>query len=78
MINRIQNLRKDSGFEVTDKVEILVEKNDALTTAIKNNFTYICDETLATHLDFDKVEISNSVEVELIDEITAKISIVKK
>ena len=77
-INRIQNLRKDNGFEVTDKVEILVEKNDALTTAIKNNFTYICDETLATHLDFDKVEISNSVEVELIDEITAKISIVKK
>ncbi len=77
-INRIQNLRKESGFEVTDKVEILVEKNDALTTAIKNNFTYICDETLATLLDFDKVEISNSVEVELIDEITAKISIVKK
>ncbi len=77
-INRIQNLRKQNGYEVTDKVEILVEKNDALTTAIKNNFTYICDETLATHLDFDKVEISNSVEVELIDEITAKISIVKK
>ena len=77
-INRIQNLRKDRGFEVTDKVEILVEKNDALSTAIKNNFTYICDETLATLLDFDKVEISNSVEVELIDEITAKISIVKK
>ena len=77
-INRIQSLRKDNGFEITDKVEILVEKNDALKTAIKNNFTYICEETLATHLDFDKVEISNSVEVELIDEITAKISIVKK
>jgi isoleucyl-tRNA synthetase len=77
-VNRIQNLRKDNGFEVTDKVEILVEKNDALTTAIKNNFTYICEETLATHLVFDKIEISNGVEVGLIDEITAKISIVKK
>ena len=76
-INRIQNLRKESGFAVTDKIEILVEKNDALTTAIKNNFTYICDETLATLLDCDQVKISNSVEVELIDKIIAKISIVK-
>jgi isoleucyl-tRNA synthetase len=77
-INRIQNLRKDSGFEVTDKVKIQVEKNDSLTAAIKNNFTYICDETLAVQLDFYRVEIPNSVEVVLIDEITAKISIVKK
>jgi isoleucyl-tRNA synthetase len=76
-INRIQNLRKENGFEVTDKIEILVEKNDALTTAIKNNLTYICDETLATLLDCDQVKISNSVEIELIDKIIAKISIVK-
>jgi len=51
-INRIQNLRKDKGFEVTDKINILVEKNEALSSAIQNNFIYICDETLADQLTF--------------------------
>jgi isoleucyl-tRNA synthetase len=76
-INRIQNLRKDSGFEVTDKVKITVEKNDSLTAAIKNNFTYICDETLAVQLDFEAHEILNGSEIELIDNISTKVLIIK-
>jgi len=76
-INRIQNLRKDSGFEVTDKVKIQVEKNDSLTAAIKNNFTYICDETLAVQLDFEVHTILNGSEIELIDNISTKVLIIK-
>ena len=76
-INRIQNLRKDSGFEVTDKVKIQVEKNDSLTAAIKNNFTYICDETLAVQLDFEEHTILNGSEIELIDNISTKVLIIK-
>ena len=76
-INRIQNLRKDSGFEVTDKVKIQVEKNDSLTAAIKNNFTYICDETLAEQLDFEVHTIFNGTEIELIDNISTKVLIIK-
>ena len=76
-INRIQNLRKDSGFEVTDKVKIQVEKNDSLTAAIKNNFAYICDETLAVQLDFEEHSIMNGSEIELIDNISTKVLIIK-
>ena len=76
-INRIQNLRKDSGLEVTDKVKIQVEKNDSLTAAIKNNFAYICDETLAVQLDFEEHSIMNGSEIELIDNISTKVLIIK-
>ena len=76
-INRIQNLRKDRGFKVTDKVKIQVEKNDSLTAAIKNNFTYICDETLAEQLDFEVHTIFNGTEIELIDNISTKVLIIK-
>ena len=76
-INRIQNLRKDSGLKVTDKVKIQVEKNDSLTAAIKNNFAYICDETLAVQLDFEEHSIMNGSEIELIDNISTKVLIIK-
>ena len=77
-INRIQNLRKDKGFEVTDKINILVEKNEALNSAIQNNFIYICDETLAEQLDF--IDGLNHAEdkIELVDDISAKVSIKKQ
>ena len=76
-INRVQSLRKDKGFEVTDKVAVLVEKNDLITSAIKNNFTYICEETLAEQLNYEETIISNAVRVELIDGISITISLEK-
>ncbi len=76
-INRIQTLRKDKGFEVTDKVAIWVEKNDLITSSIKNNFTYICEETLAEKLNYEETIISNAVRVELIDGISITISLEK-
>ena len=77
-INRIQNLRKDKGFEVTDKITILVEKNEALSSAIQNNFIYICDETLAEQLGF--IDGLNHAEdkIELVDGINAKVSVKKQ
>jgi len=47
LINRIQNIRKEKNFEVTDKIELKVEKIDEIVSAIQNNFSYICSETLA-------------------------------
>jgi isoleucyl-tRNA synthetase len=77
-VNRIQNLRKDSGLEVTDKVSILVEKNDHLTSAIKNNFSYICEETLAVQLSYEEQNINNPVEIKLIEDVIASVSLVKQ
>jgi len=76
-INRIQNLRKDNGLKVTDKVHIIVENNEQLKSAIQNNFAYICDETLADKLEFSKNIENETNEMELVDGITAKVSIKK-
>jgi isoleucyl-tRNA synthetase len=55
LINRIQNLRKDKGFEVTDKIEVFVQQHRDITDAIVSNNDYICSETLATRLDYAEV-----------------------
>ena len=76
-INRVQNLRKDNGFKVTDRVNILVENNEQLKSAIQNNFAYICDETLADKLEFSKCLENETNEMDLVDGVTAKVSIKK-
>ena len=53
LVNRIQNHRKDSGLEVTDRIEIFLKKEDELEAAVSENKKYILSETLANHLHFD-------------------------
>src|SRR5690606_3138056 len=50
VVNRIQNLRKDRGFDVTDRILVKIQQNSSLDTAIKNNLSYICSETLTSDL----------------------------
>ena len=70
LINRIQNLRKEKGFEVTDKIELSVQKHSQITDAIINNNDYICSETLAVKLNYsDVVEDASKVEVDITDDI---------
>ncbi len=76
LVNRIQNLRKDKDFEVTDKVRLKVETNGELGVAIQNNYSYICSETLAESLDVvDQIDNNNKVEIELSDGIRTHVSI---
>ena len=75
LVNRIQNIRKDSGFEVTDKIKVQIQRSDELEQAIKNNESYIKDETLTEELKFvDNLE--NGIEIEF-DDIKTKILISK-
>ena len=76
-INRIQKLRKDNGYAVTDKLTILIEKNELVTKAIKNNFSYICKETLAEKLHYQETIISNPKKVELTKDISINVSLEK-
>ncbi len=70
LVNRIQNIRKDFNFEVTDKISVEIEKNNQITMAINNNYSYICSETLAENFSVvDKIDNSDKIEVELIDEL---------
>ena len=54
IVNRIQNIRKNKGFDVTDKIEINIEKTPKLEQALKSNLDYIKGETLAIKLYFSE------------------------
>ena len=77
LINRIQNLRKDLGLEVTDKIVVKVSGNlSDLDYIFENYYTYICAEILAESLDFHQ-ELSVGQEIEVNDTII-KVHIIKK
>ena len=76
-INRIQVLRKEKGFEVTDTIKIEIEKNQAITTAINNNLNYICGETLANTLVFSDAKDFDGKNLVLINKISVKVKIIK-
>ncbi|MDB4773129.1 isoleucine--tRNA ligase [Flavobacteriaceae bacterium] len=63
LINRIQNLRKDAGFEVTDKIILYLTPHKALNDALKNNLQYIKTETLTEKIHIQD-ELENGVLVE--------------
>jgi isoleucyl-tRNA synthetase len=75
LVNRIQNIRKDSGFEVTDKIKVKIQRNGDLETAVLNNEAYIKSETLTDLLVFVD-ELESGVAIEF-DEITTRIAINK-
>ena len=52
LISRIQNIRKSSGFNVTDKIEVKIKNHPKLNAPINNNLNYILGEILATKLYF--------------------------
>jgi len=75
LVNRIQNIRKDSGFDVTDKIIVYLQKNTALEKAFVANETYIKSETLTHTLLFEET-LANGIEIEF-DDIKTKILITK-
>ena len=76
-VNRIQNLRKEKQFLVTDKIIISVEKNEKTESAFQNNLNYICNETLAKKLIFSS-SIEDHEKINLIDEISCNVLIEKQ
>ena len=75
LVNRIQNLRKELGYEVTDKINVRLTNDPYIAEAVKNNLTYICAEILAESLDLDN-ELSKGEKTE-IDDIELMILITK-
>jgi isoleucyl-tRNA synthetase len=75
LVNRIQNLRKDSGFEVTDVIDVFILNNEFMDKAVQNNLEYIKTETL-THTLHTVNELENGIEVNF-DAITTKLLIKK-
>ncbi|MDP4266840.1 MAG: isoleucine--tRNA ligase [Bacteroidota bacterium] len=78
IINRIQNIRKDNGYEVTDKIKVLLENNKDLNNAVSKNLQYICTEILAQEFNLvDKIDSEDKIQIELIENISTYIKIEK-
>jgi len=75
LVNRIQNARKDSGLEVTDKVKLTILEDQNLEQSISENKAYIMSETLTKELVF-VYELKKGIEIEF-DTIKSKILIEK-
>jgi isoleucyl-tRNA synthetase len=70
LINRIQNIRKESGFDVTDKIEVLIEKHELISSAVETHGKYIGSQTLAEKVSLaDKLENNECKRID-IDENT--------
>ena len=69
-INRIQNYRKESGFDVTDKIKISIQKHEFIDKAIIKHKEYIVSQTLAKEINLvEKLDKNNSRQVEIDDDI---------
>ena len=73
LINRIQNLRKDAGLEITDRISVVVEPNEETDAAIASFNEYICAQVLADEI---KIAPNDGAEVEF-DEFNLNIQITK-
>lgn len=76
-VNRIQNLRKDSGLEVTDRILLTIKSDEKINEAIKNNLDYICSETLADNLVLAEELSDKKTLVEIDAEIKSEIELMK-
>jgi isoleucyl-tRNA synthetase len=77
-VNRIQNFRKDSGFEVTDRILIEILKHDLINEAIETFSEYIASQTLANKISLVDHINSDSREVEIDDDIKTLLKIQKQ
>jgi isoleucyl-tRNA synthetase len=73
IVNRIQNIRKDKGFEVTDKINVIIEGPEEVILSVKNNFDYIRSEILANSLEIvNQINSEEAVSVEVDDNLSIK------
>ncbi|MFW5892524.1 MAG: DUF5915 domain-containing protein, partial [Bacteroidota bacterium] len=79
LINRVQNLRKEKGLEVTDQIELFVQKQPQISDAIISNNEYICSETLAVNLHYvENIEDQkDKTEVDITDDVKTFVKIKK-
>jgi len=73
LINRIQNLRKELNFEVTDRITVSLQKDNLITAAVEQNKQYICSEILADDINLtENIDKGNKI---VIDDVELLISI---
>jgi isoleucyl-tRNA synthetase len=77
-INKIQNIRKDSDFEVTDRIVLKIQKHDFYNLAVENFKEYISNQTLASELVMvDQLEGENSHLAEIDTDVVTRIQVIR-
>jgi isoleucyl-tRNA synthetase len=78
LINRIQNIRKESGFDVTDKIDVLIERHDLINSAVEAHRKYIGSQTLAENIALtDKIENNASKRIDIDEDIYINIRVTR-
>ncbi len=78
LINKIQNIRKESGLEVTDKIHVLLQKHELVEKAIEKHKQYISSQTLATDIKlYDNLEQNSANLVEIDNNLEIQLKIIK-
>jgi isoleucyl-tRNA synthetase len=76
-VNRIQNIRKESGYDVTDKITVQIEDHEFVSEAVKRHAAYIGSQTLANEVILVSSLAGSEVKEIEIDEVTVKLTIRK-
>lgn len=76
-VNRIQNIRKESGFDVTDKITVLIENHELISKAVDRHADYIGSQTLATKVAVVSDFANGNVREVEIDDMIIKVSVYK-
>ena len=76
LVNRIQNIRKSSGFEITDKIRIRLSKNQETDDAVNEYNSYICNQVLGVSLELVD-EVKDGTELNF-DDFSLFVSVIKE
>jgi len=76
-VNRIQNIRKDIGLDVTDKITVFIEDHEFVREAVKRHASYIGSQTLATAVNITSSFTDNNIRDVEIDEVVVKLVVIK-
>jgi len=76
LVNRIQNIRKESGFDVTDKIEVLIEKHELITEAVNTHGLYIGSQTLAANVSLvDTIKNNGARRIDIDEDVYINIRV---
>ena len=77
IVNRIQNIRKNQGFDITDRIDVVISSNEDTDKAVKQFSDYIARQVLANSLTIGEIAESDKIELEGLDSLYASVKICK-
>jgi isoleucyl-tRNA synthetase len=78
LVNRIQNVRKDRNFDLTDRIVLKIKEQKEIKSAVNHNLEYICTEILADKIEFvSEMLEESSVLLELEENLSSFVQIIK-